>query len=34
MRSEGHALPDTTQTLMLRQIGLIHTDRLPDLAAR
>jgi hypothetical protein len=34
MRSDGRALPDLTQTLALRQVGLIRTDQLPDLAAR
>ena len=34
MRSDGRALPDLTQTLVLRQLGLIRTDQLPDLAAR
>jgi hypothetical protein len=34
MRSDGHALPDLPQTLVLRQLGLIRTDQLPDLAAR
>jgi len=34
MRSDGRALPDLAQTLVLRQLGLIRTDQLPDLAAR
>ena len=34
MRSDGHALQDLTQTFVLRQLGLIRTDQLPDLAAR
>ena len=34
MRSDGCALPDLTQTLVLRQLGLVRTDQLPDLAAR
>ena len=34
MRSDGHALPDLTQTFVPRQLGLIRTDQLPDLAAR
>jgi hypothetical protein len=34
MRSDGRALPDLTQTIVLRQLGLIRTDQLPDLAAR
>jgi hypothetical protein len=34
MRSDGRALPDLTQTLVLRHLGLIRTDQLPDLAAR
>jgi len=33
MRSDGRALPDLAQTLVLRQLGLIRTDKLPDLAA-
>jgi hypothetical protein len=34
VRSDGSALPDLTQALVLRQLGLIRTDQLPDLAAR
>jgi hypothetical protein len=34
MRSDGRTLPDLTQTLVLRQLGLIRTSRLPELAAR
>jgi hypothetical protein len=34
MRSGGRVLPDLTETLVLRQLGLIRTDQLPDLAAR
>jgi hypothetical protein len=34
MRSDGRALPDLAQTLVLRQLALIRTDQLPDLAAR
>jgi hypothetical protein len=34
MRSDGRALPDLTETLVLRPLGLIRTDQLPDLAAR
>ena len=34
MRSDGRALPDLTQTLVLHRLGLIRSDELPDLAAR
>lgn len=34
MRSDGRALPDLTQTVVLRRLGLIRTDQLPGLAAR
>lgn len=34
MRSDGRVLPDLTQTLVLRRLGLIRSDELPGLAAR
>jgi hypothetical protein len=34
MRSDGRALPDITQALVLHHLGLIRSDELPDLAAR
>jgi hypothetical protein len=34
VRSDGNALPDLAEVLVLRQLGLVRTDQLPGLAAR
>ena len=34
MRSDGRPLPDVAQTGVLRDLGLLRTDELPDVASR
>jgi hypothetical protein len=34
MRHDGQALPELAETVVLHQLGLVHSDDLPDIAAR
>ena len=34
MKSDGAALPDVAETVVLHRLGLVRSDDLPDIAAR